>query len=186
MKYFSLLFFLLLFTSCKKDPKNIDPNAYLTAEAQEEFKYSIIRHADRLVKKATHQTKFDSIFDEEYKEKAESSNLLYYYIDKQTGVHYFALTKIAPSLIVKRVATVGKIEYDKEGGIASYEEGFRTWKMEEPELNEKTATLFEKYIEGEDLSSYYTANSKGEFYIEFPDDKTYYDKEERLWKNSQN
>lgn len=184
MKYYGLLFIFLAFSSCKKEPVNIDPETYLSAEAQEDLKYSIIRYADHLPKKANHQTKFDSVFDEEYKRRATTSKLLFYYIDKKTNAHYFALAKIAPSIKEKRVVVAGKLELDKEGNILTYEENFRTWKMEEPELIAKTSELFTKYIEGEDLTPFYTANSNGEFYIEFPDQNTYYDKEARLWKSN--
>ncbi len=185
MKYFSFLFLLLAMISCKSEPVIIETNAYLTNEQQEDFKYSIIRYADRLPKKATHQTKFDTVFSTEYKKQAEASEVLFYHIDSTTNTHYFALTKIAPSMILKKVAVVGKLKYDKNGAISDYEESFRTWKMEIPELKTKTEEMFIKFINGEDLSSYYTVNSKGNFYIEFPDEKTYYDKKARNWKTKE-
>lgn len=179
MKYFSLLLIILSLSSCKKESVITEPSHYLSAKQQEDFKYSIIRYIDDLARKATHETKFDAEFDTEYKERAQKATLLYYYKGKDSTV-YFAITKIAPSLKLKKVATIGRVKYnDKE--IKEYEEAFRTWKMEEPELKKKTAMLFEKYITGEDVTPYYTANSKGEFYIEFPDDNTYYDKETRIW-----
>jgi len=182
MKYLSLLFLFLVFSSCKKDAPVIAPQSYLNAEEQQNFKDSIIRYVDHLAKLATHQTKFNTIFDEEYKIKSAKSDLLYYYVDKSTNLHYFALTKIAPSLKAKRVAIVGKLEFDKNGGILLYEEGFRTWKMEQTELETKTKLLFLKYIEGEDLTPFYAANSNGELYIEFPDKNTSYNKKTRLWE----
>ena len=45
----------------------------------------------------------------------------------------------------------------------------------------KTKLLFEKYLNDENLTPFYTENSKGEFYIEFPDNNTYYDKNQRKW-----
>lgn len=182
MRYFSFLFLLLCFVSCKNEPVVIETNAYLNAEQQENFKNAIIRYADRLPKRATHETKFDTVFDAEYKRQAASSEVLFYHIDSTSNTHYFALAKMAPSMIEKKVAVVGKLQYDKNGAISDYEESFRTWKMEVPELKTKTAEMFTKFVNGEDISPYYTANSNGAFYIEFPDDRTYYDKKKRMWQ----
>ena len=175
-------FFILLFLfSCQKENYVITPTNYLSVSEQEDFIYSVSRYINKLPSKATNKTKFDSIFDEEYKDAAKKNELLFYYFDKENDEIYFAITKIAPSLKLKRVATVGKLKKNKNGEIINYEEEFRTWKMEVPELKNKTKTLFETYIKGNDLKPFYTENSKGEFYIEFPDRNTYYDKKSRTW-----
>ncbi len=181
MKNISFLF-ILLFTvlSCKENKINADPNASLTVAEQESFKYSVSRYINRLARKAAHDSKFNHEFDQEYKEMAERNDLLYYYEDEKGGI-YFAIAKIAPSLTLKKAATVGRLKIDSQGNITEYEEGFRTWKMPEEELREKTGILFEKYYKGEDLSGYYTENSNGEYYIEFPDRLTTYNKEKRQW-----
>jgi len=181
MKHFYLLLALLFLIGCKKEAINTSPNTYLSELEQKNFNYSIIRYTGRLAKKATHKTKFESKFDEEYLALAEASDLVFYYPDSKTGEIYFAITKIAPSLKIKKVATVGKMKKDASGTIEMYEEAFRTWKMEEPELLQKTELLFLKYVNGEDLSPYYTKNSQPEFYIEFPDENTYYDTKNRIW-----
>lgn len=179
MKYIALLFLALAF-SCQQ-PKKTTPSDYLSPVEQESFKYSIVRYTNGLPKRATDETKFDNGFDAEYRDMATRNNLLYYYKADDSTV-YFAVTRIAPSLKIKRVATVGKLKYGKDKEITEYEEGFRTWKMEEKELEEKTAMLFDKYINGEDLSEYYTKNSGGKFIIEFPDDNVKYNKENRRWE----
>lgn len=172
---------LLLLFGCVKEPKNTDPNQYLSKEAQENFKFSIVRYYDDLAPKATHETKFDTIFDSYYKKKSESSDLLFYYFDKEKNTAYFAITKIAPSIQLKKVATVGSVVYNDKNEIQTYQEKLRTWKMPVPELEQRTATLFAKYLNGEDLSEFYTKNAKGEFIIEFPDDVTHYDTDLRKW-----
>lgn len=182
MKHFCLLFTIIIcITACKPEKINTNPEAYLSELDQKNFNYSIIRYTGRLAKKATHKTKFESKFDDEYLALAEASDLAFYYPDAKTGELYFAITKIAPSLKLKKTATVGKLKKDASGNIVSYEEGFRTWKMEEPELLQKTELLFLKYIKGEDLTPYYTKNSQPEFYIEFPDENTYFDTKNRIW-----
>jgi hypothetical protein len=182
MKFIYTLFFIALFCSCQKDVGKILPSDYLNENEIEAFKYNIIRYSDVLANKATQETKFDPQFDSIYSEKAKSAELYYYYIDKNSNEIYFAISRIAPSLKVKRVLTGGKLTIDKKGNITYYEEAFRTWKMEIPELKIKSKLLFEKYIQGEDLTEYYTKNSKGEFFIEFPDQSNYYDSAVRRWQ----
>lgn len=182
MKFIYTIFFVVLFCSCQKEPDKILPSDYLDKKQIESFKYDIIRYSDILVKKATHDTKFEAQFDSVYKLKAKSAELYYYYIDKNSNEIYFAIARIASSLKVKRVVTGGKLTKDKEGNITYYEEAFRTWKMEIPELKVKSKLLFEKYIHGQDLTKYYTKNSEGEFFIEFPDDINYYDSDLRIWE----
>jgi hypothetical protein len=186
IKFIYSLFILVLFYSCQKEPQRILPSDYLTVAQLESFKYEIIRYTDKLAKNATHETKFESQFDSIYQLKAKSAELYHYYVEEKSNEIYFAIARIAPSLKVKKVVTVGKLTKDADGKIVSYEEAFRTWKMEIPELKTKTKLLFEKYIDGEDLTPYYTKNSNGEFYIEFPDDNTFYDKNTRKWQSKSN
>jgi len=180
MKPISFLFLLTFLLSCTKSSE-IEPEKYLNSKEIDAFKYSISRYVGKLAKKATHETKFEQRFDSEYLNQAENMELIFYYIKPDTEEHFFAIAKIAPSLKIKKTVTVGKLKKDSQGGIVQYEEIFRTWKMEEPELIEKTKILFSKSIKGEDLSKFYTKNSQPEFYIEFPDDVTYYDTQKRKW-----
>ena len=108
-------FFILLFLfSCQKENYVITPTNYLSVSEQEDFIYSVSRYINKLPSKATNKTKFDSIFDEEYKDAAKKNELLFYYFDKENDEIYFAITKIAPSLKLKRVATVGKLKKNKK------------------------------------------------------------------------
>lgn len=181
MKNYLFLIFIFLLFSCAKEKINSNPNQYLTKVQQEDFKLSIVRYYEKLpTKKDNHETKFDITHNSYYAMKAQSSDLLNFYIDADS-TYYFAIAKIAPSLKVKKVATIGKLKKNKSGEITYYEEAIRTWKMEEKELKEKTNLLFEKYVNNEDLAPYYTKNSQPEFWIEFPDDNNVYNIEKRQW-----
>jgi len=182
MKKYLILSFALVILGCAKEKIDSTPDRNLSKEQQEEFKLSIVRYYEKLPKKnANHETKFDTLHDSYYLNKAQQSDLLHFYIDRDS-THYFAIAKIAPSLTIKKVATIGKLKKDKNGEIIYYEEAIRTWKMEEKELKEKTNLLFEKYFHNEDLSPYLTKNSSPEFWIEFPDDNNYYCTKTRQWK----
>ena len=182
MKKIIVLLLIISQVSCKKHELNIDPNHYLNGKEQSEFNYSIIRYVDDLARNASQSNKFDTIYNSEYQNRAEKLDLLFYYRDSVSMTTYFAVTKIAPSLKLKKVATVGQLRYGSDGKIVYYQEAFRTWKMEPKELEEKTKLLFYKYLNNEDLSDYYTVNSNPEFYIEFPDEMTKFDTISRTWK----
>lgn len=181
MKNYLFLSFIIFLFACEKEKINSTPDNYLSKEQQEDFKLSIVRYFEKLpTKKATHETKFDTTHNSYYLKKAQNSDLLHLFIDADS-TYYFAVAKIAPSLKVKKVSTIGKLKKDQSGEIIYYEEAIRTWKMEEKELKEKTNLLFEKYVNNEDLTPYYTKNSGDNFYIEFPDDNNEYNVEKRQW-----
>ncbi len=181
-KILAWLCVILFLGSCTNKSYTIDPNAQLSKEEQAQFKYEIVRYFEKLPsEKVHHEDKFDTLYNSYYQQKAKEANLLFYYKAPDSS-EYFAIAKIAPSLTIKRVATIGKLKKDKEGKITYYEEAARTWKMVEPELHTKTEVLFKDYIQGEDLSPYLTKNSGEDFYIEFPDDLTFYNTQTRRWE----
>ena len=174
----------LIMFGCKENQKAetlslVPASEKYSEEESESFKYSIIRYLGKLPGKADHTTKFDSIFDSHYINLAKQHDLVYR--DQSADTVYFLVTRIAPSMYEKKVAIGGKMVYDKDSSIVYYEEVFRTWKMLIPELAEKSAILYSNLIQGKDLSPYYTKNSKGMEYIEFPDDDVTYDTTKRLW-----
>lgn len=179
MKPIILLLMLIVLVSCNNKSYDINPKSYLTTEETDSFKYEIIRYVDRLARKASHATKFNAEFDNYYKTKTQDLDLAYYYKDSDTI--YFAVTKIAPSIKLKKVATAGKIVKGKSGDIAYYEETFRTYKMEVPILLEKTEVMFLDLIQQKDVKKYEYANTKPEEFIEFPDEYTYYDSSKKIW-----
>ena len=135
LKNFNLLsiFYLLIIISCQKQI-DINPQTYLNTNEIEQLKYQSARYYSQLNEKSNHENKFNQNFDEHYKKEAKKHQLLYYFKEKNTNYEYFALTRIAPSLKIKKVAIVGKL-LRKNNKIIEYEEKFRTWKMPENELN---------------------------------------------------
>lgn len=181
-KILTSLCLIVFLGSCSNNSYTLDPNAQLSKKEQAEFKYEIVRYFEKLPsEKVRHEDKFDTLYNSYYQQKAKEANFLFYY-KAPDSTEYFAVTKLAPSLTIKRVATLGKLKKDKEGTITYYEEAARTWKMVEPELHTKTEVLFKDYIQGKDLSPYLTKNSGEDFYIEFPDDQTFYNTQTRKWE----
>lgn len=167
---------LLLLTSCGNNAETTaNPPDAETAEA---WLNRIIRYAAHLPAKANHDTKFDTIYDAFYTEQMAKYRVEYYH---QNGAdHYLLISRTAPSLKVKRVG-VGIHARLQGDSLIHYNEVFRTWKMEEPELAQKGAQLFNLMVQGKDLSPYYPQNSGKEEYIEFPDAHTSFDTLRRQW-----
>ena len=178
MKKLIYISFILVFFGCQKEIAS-NPSNYLSKEEILTFKNKIIRNVEALSNNATQKTKWKTIHNDYYAKKAESLDLMHYYKDAD-GFIYFAVAKIAPSLKLKKIATIGKLKIEKDS-IIYYEEIARTWKMEVPELTEKTKILFDKIATEKDISKYYTKNSQPEFWIEFPDDVNYYNTDLRKW-----
>ncbi len=160
----------------------INPEAYLTSNEQEDFLYSISRYICKYPSQAGRDNMWNERFDSAYAKLAKAQQLRHYYIDSVSGTHHFMVSRIAPSIHEKYVGLAGKFSPSEDDPLAEYEEVFRTWKMFPAEHKEKSEMLFHKWIKGDDLSLYYTANSGGVEYIEFPDEETWYDKDARQWQ----
>ncbi len=187
MKYILLIFFAFVLFSCNtkdKDPLVIVSENYLDVTEIDSFKSKIIRYVGRLPKKGDHTNKFESRFNDHYKELVSLHDLKYYFPDTDSDTTYFLLTRIAPSLYLKKVAIAGKIVMNDKEEITYFEETFRTFKMEEPELMEKSETMFTDLINKKGLSKYEFVNTLPEEYIEFPDEFTSYNSEIRQWSST--
>ena len=181
IKLFYILTLSLIWVCCSSEKEqDIDPSTYLTDTEIDSFKYSIIRYVGKLAGKADHTTKFDTIFDEYYLALAEQHDLLFYYKHPSQDTVYFCLTRIAPSIHLKKVSIGGKL-VAKENSIEYFEESFRTYKMVPEDLSSKSRKIFIDYITRRDLSKYLYTNSQPDEFIEFPNEEVYYDLQLRQW-----
>ena len=94
----------------------------------------IVRYFEEVPKNTNQDSKWDTIHNSYYSQKANQAELYHYY-KSNDGFIYFAIAKIAPSLKLKKVATIGKLKLEKDS-VVYYEEICRTWKMEIPELKD--------------------------------------------------
>jgi hypothetical protein len=182
--HFFLLAISIAFTACNGSRPNYSADQHLSKTEQDSLAYSIIRYMGKLPGKANQKTKFDNTFDQEYKKTAAAHNMWFYHFDASNQLHYFLFTRIAPSIKLKYVAIGGYVKYNEQGLIEAYEEVFRTWKMPEQELREKSLLLFDRMVQQKDLSPYYPQNSGDEEFIEFPDPNTFFNKEKRMWEST--
>lgn len=173
----ALFFFLVACTS----KNNYSVETYLDKKQQDEQLWKIIRHLSKSPEGLTHEEKFYAAYDTFYRAQASRHRFEAYFIDKNRE-HYFLVSRPAPSLMEKRVATGGKMKFDEAGKLIAYKEVFRTWKMVPDTLVKRGMFLFDKMVKGEELTPYYTKNSPTVEYIEFPDDLNYYDTAMRRWR----
>ena len=159
---------------------NSKPESYLSKVEIEKLKLKTVYYFEGLPKNVSELNKYDSIHESYYKRKAENSEIIDYYLSKDSFI-YFSVIKIAPSLKQKYTATIIKCKFLNDS-ITYYEEICRTWKMEKSELLTKSKVIFDKVVSNKDISMYYTKNTENEFWIEFPDEHNFYNTSKRKWE----
>ncbi len=169
----------LLIAGACSSKNNYEVSAHLTPQQQDEMMGKIIRYLGRAPEGLTFDERFYAAYDSFYQEQARLHKFDAYYKDGTT--HYFLVSRRAPSLVDKRVATGGKLILNGNK-ITDYEEVFRTWKMVPDTLAKREMILFDKLVRGESLKSFETKYSNGVEYIEFPDEYTFFDKQTRQWR----
>lgn len=170
---------LFLAGSCTTDPYR--PDRFLTAGEQAKLIRESVYYSAKLPPNSNQTTKFSKDFDWYYDRAVQETGLIKYY-KAEDGNHYFLMTRKARSITPMREGIGGKLRYDAAGKLLEYDEVFRTWKMVSDSLNVRGAMLFDRMVKGKDLSIYYS-KFQGDRYIEFPDDRFYFDKESRRWKD---
>lgn len=164
--------------SCtEKDPYN--PDRYFSKAEQSALIKQSVRFSAKLPPEATHVTKVDPTFDWYYDVAANECDLRACATAKD-GTYYFLMTKKARSIWPAREAIGGIFKVNSETRLIEYEEVFRTWKMAEDSLNARALELFNVMTKENDLTPYLSKNN-GDRYIEFPDDRFFYNKKEHKW-----
>ncbi len=168
-----------LLTGCKGDV--YDPDKYFKPDEKISVLSQSLRYSAKLPPTATHQTKFGSEHNEYYDIALKEYDWRKCYpVDGREGEYFFLITREARSLWPAREAIGGKLLLDDQQKIVAYEEIFRTWKMAEDSLKTRSAELFDRMVKGEDLTPF-TSKFKGDRYIEFPDDRFYFNKNDKQW-----
>jgi hypothetical protein len=182
MKYLNVILVLtILCTACKLE-KDYSPDDQLTAQQKDAIMTSIIRYLAKSPDGVSGEERFNSKYNEYYMKKMEQSRFEKY--AAKGDDYFFQVSQPAPSMIEKRHATGGRFKLNDKGELTEYEEIFRTWKMVPDTLKKRSSLLFDKMVKGESLAPYLTKNTNVE-YIEFPDDRTFYDKATRTWRTKE-
>jgi hypothetical protein len=169
---------LVLLSACVDRKYQVEK--YIDEQKQQMLIGEIVRYAAKLPPGANHVNKWKDDFDGYYQAISKDYDIRAYYIDSDSN-HFVLVTRQARSITPMREGIGIRLKYDSDS-LSGYEEVFRTWKMKDEILNERSSFLFDKMVKGESLEPYYSRNS-GDQYIEFPDERFYFDKEERKWKD---
>jgi hypothetical protein len=173
-------FVFVLFTGCNQEEK-YKPDLYFSKEVQTSLIKQSVRYSAKLPPTATHENKFSEEFNEYY-DRAWLETDFRGSFPEDGKTYYFLMTRKARSIWPAREAIGGKLTLDDKNQLTEYEEIFRTWKMTEDSLNDRAFELFDRMINKEDLTLY-RSKYKGDRYIEFPDDRYYFNKEKKLWSD---
>jgi hypothetical protein len=171
----------LLLAACQ--PKEYQPDEYLSIQEQSELMDKVIRYVSELPKGVSHEDKFNPSHSEHYLEQASRHRLDAFYLDS-SGNQFLLISRGAASLTEKRVSIGIKLKYDNADNLSEYEEVFRTWKMKPEVLVQRANYLFDLMVKGESLERY-QRNKTSEEWIEFPDGNVYYDRVIRQWKTKE-
>ncbi len=174
-----LLLFLIFILAVSCQSKGYKPSDHLTAKEQDAIMWTIIRYVGRAPEGLTYPERFYKGYEPHYREQQSLHRMDAFFIKGDTC--YFLVSRRAPSLVEKRVATGGKMVLADGGTMAYYNEVFRTFKMKDEELIKKSLFLFDRMVKNETLAIFERKKSQEE-YIEFPDEINYYDDQDRRWK----
>lgn len=171
---------LILFQSCNK-PSHSTGECFCNAQRDSIISQAVY-YSVKLPPGATQETKSSSEYDWYYDRAAQEYDFRAC-VATNDGF-YFLMTRKARSIWPAREALGGKIKINSQVKIQEYEEVFRTWKMAEDSLNSRAFELFDLMVAGKDLTPY-RSKYKGDRYIEFPDDRFYFDKQAMRWRDSE-
>ena len=178
--FIPVLILLITMQQCSKDSNS--PDRYFSPQQQRALIRQSIYYSVKLPPGATRETRFSPEFDWYY-DVAEKEYDLRGLLPGKDSAYYFLMTRKARSRWPAREAIGGIVKLDKQYKLLEYEEVFRTWKMTEDTLNARAFELFNLMKDGKDLTPF-RSKFKGDRYIEFPDDRFYFDKASRSWKDS--
>jgi len=176
------LFFLILACTfqCSKSDSS-QPERFFSKDQQTAIIRQSVLYSVKLPPQATHETKFNHEFDWFYDLATQEYDIRALKMAPDSS-YFFLMTRKARSIWPAREAIGGKLKLDAHLKLRGYEEVFRTWKMTEDTLNSRAFELFDLMVKGKDLTPF-QSKYKGDRYIEFPDDRYYFDRQSRRWRD---
>jgi hypothetical protein len=179
MRYLKIFICVTAFIwGCSSDKST--PDKYFSKEQQSSLILQTVRYSAKVPHGATHQTKFSKEFDKYYYIAAKETDFRKCEAAASNNGYFFLMTRQAKSIWPAREAIGGRFTLNEKDSLEEYEEIFRTWKMTEDSLNTRAFELFDLMVAGKDLTPY-RSKYKGDRYIEFPDDRFFFSKEDKQW-----
>jgi len=186
MRKFILLVFvagIFLLSNCSSgSDKNFNPDTCLSKNTQALLLQEMVRYASKLPPHATHQTKFSDEFNWYYDRAVSECRIMQCYQEETDTSYLILIARKARSITPMEEGFAIRIKFDTSQKMKYYEEVFRTWKMPTDTLNKRGKFLFETLVNGNDLTLYHSKYQRDR-YIEFPDERFYFDKTLRKWND---
>jgi|688.fasta_scaffold888790_1 hypothetical protein len=168
--------------SCTASENNYSVADCLPSEKQQQILKQMVRYANKLAPEATHATKFNPEFNWYYERAINESKILY--CNKvEHDVYQLMVARKARSINPMEEGIAIKVKLDHKDNLIYYEEVFRMWKMPTDTLMKRGKYLFNRMVNNEDLTIYYSKFQKDKF-IEFPDQRFSFDVAKRRWRDS--
>ncbi len=174
ISFFSFL--LISITSCNEGQKPDDPLKSFTEQQRDSLLADIITYIYVKPSGADKQTRFTDEFRSYYVEQLPKFNWLWHH-ESASGEHLLYLIRPARNIHGHKRGVCGKFRLDATGKIAAFEELFNTPIMPEEEVAKKGKVLFAEVLKTGGFDKYHLNKD----FIEFPDERTFYDKEILEW-----
>lgn len=163
--------------SCSSEDSRYKPDEYFTSGQMEAIKLQLVLKTCKKPEGVFTMPEIEAYYQEEAK------TYQWHFAHESEKGYYFLISRPAPSLYGKRSAIGGFFSTPDNMQIRGFKEIFHTFKMKPEELEERGGILFEKMVNGQDLTPYFHSRAKDkEGWIEFPDDLNYYDSTSQSWK----
>jgi hypothetical protein len=174
-------FILIVFAAAACSKNSSDPADHLSKKEMDDATWQIVHYAAKFPPGASLENVFDKEFEEYYHLVAVDFKWLQ--VRPTEGNSYYFLVSRPARSITPMVEGIGGTFRMEGDSLVEYEEVFRMWKMPEPDLAVKGKAMFDRMVAGKDLSMYYPKFT-GDQYIEVPDGRFIYDKQNRRWRDT--
>ncbi|MCA6380356.1 MAG: hypothetical protein IM574_09420 [Cytophagales bacterium] len=185
MKFKIFALYLAIFgltIACATKDRKYSPSDCLPIDKQNQILKQMVRYSNKLAPEATHKTKFNTEFNWYYERAMNESKILY--CKKENDIYQMLVSKKARSVTPMEEGIAIKVKLNQKDSLVYYEEVFRMWKMPADSLISRGKYLFDRLVNKEDLTIYYSKFQKDRF-IEFPDQRFSFDVSKRRWRDSE-
>ena len=173
---FLFLYVVLMCFSCqKKDPYAVD--RYFSKPDQDTLMTNIITNIYKVPRGVNPKVKHKLEYRNLYVSQIDKFKFVNYHIDPEDSLHYFFLIRPARNIHDHKRGVFGKYKLDKDLNLLMFEEVANTPMMPEEEILEKGSYLWKDLIYFKDLGRFFLNKA----YVEFPDERTRYDKTKKEW-----
>lgn len=176
--YFLIFPLFLLLSACGGENVKALPESYFSESQQRSLLMQLVLKTAKKPEGLGSKEEIEAYYN------SEAQSYFWHFAHEKDGKFYFYISRPAPSLYGKRTGIGGSFRSDDRLSIRSYREVFHTFKLKPADLEKKGGLLFEKMVNGDDLSAYQPDGNEGKNgeWIEFPDDLHWFDTLSQSWK----